>query len=169
MRYNFVSYSQLGRPYLRIHSGCLWYVWDTILSAIHNPVGVGRWSVGLFVICMRYNFVSYSQRRACIRHRSSVVCDMYEIQFCQHVKEQNEVFTSLYMQRYRFIGDIPNILEKTNSWYLTEQLPQNMRNLWLVGSKRCWPVGKWDSKVISQRTGYLFSHELHVPDFRLLW
>ena len=38
VRYDFVSYSQQAVLIHPLQAGCLWYVLDTILSAIHNQM-----------------------------------------------------------------------------------------------------------------------------------
>ena len=79
MRYDFVSYSQRRWCCRFCQPGCLWLVCDTILSAIHNWFREGKTSSVLFMISMRYDFVSYSQRGLCRWPRRQcclwLVCD----------------------------------------------------------------------------------------------
>ncbi len=109
MRYEIVSYSQHTNDSCAIWVCCLWYVWDTKLSAIHNwsvwpsPCGVVVYDTYeirncqlfttypwpalylrmLFMIRMRYEIVSYSQRQRSVGFGRSVVYDTYEIRNCQ--------------------------------------------------------------------------------------
>ena len=76
VRYDFVSYSQHMGWGVGLPSCCLWYVLDTILSAIHNMLSDRMLLLVLFMICVRYDFVSYSQPDDCL-HSSVWGCLWY--------------------------------------------------------------------------------------------
>ena len=105
MRYDFVSYSQHSSSRRYTHWCCLWYVWDTILSAIHNGNNAMSSLARLFMIRMRYDFVSYSQRTQPSRLSQKVVYDTYEIRFCQLFTTKMDMvlhFLALFMIRMRY-------------------------------------------------------------------